>query len=38
MDTECRRYALRKNSELWSQKDIDEELVDIKKEIEKIAL
>jgi hypothetical protein len=38
MSTEGRRYAGRKNSELWSQEDIDEELVDIKREIEKLEL
>ena len=38
MAIEGRRYAGRKNSDLWSQEDIDEELVDIKKEIEKLAL
>jgi hypothetical protein len=38
MATKGRRYAGRKNSELWSQKDIYEELTDIKKEIEKLAL
>ena len=31
MVIEDHRYAGRKNSELWSQKDIDEELADIKK-------
>ena len=38
MATEGRRFVGRKNSELWSQKDIDEELADIKKEMEKLAL
>lgn len=38
MATEGRRYARRKNSELWSQKYIDEELTDIKREIENLAL
>jgi hypothetical protein len=38
MTTEGHRYAIRKNSELWSQEDMDEELTDIKKEIEKLAL
>jgi hypothetical protein len=38
MATEGRRYAGRKNSELWSQEDIDEELNDIKAEIENLAL
>jgi hypothetical protein len=38
MAIEGHRYAGRKNSDLWSQEDIDEELVDIKKEIEKLAL
>jgi hypothetical protein len=38
MATEGRKYAGRKNSNLWSQEDIDEELADIKKEIENLAL
>jgi hypothetical protein len=38
MATEGRRYARRKNSKLWSQEDMDEELVDIKREIENLAL
>jgi hypothetical protein len=38
MATEGRRYAGRKNSELWSQEDIDEELADIRAEMERIAL
>jgi hypothetical protein len=38
MATEGRKYAGRKNSELWSQEDIDEELADIRAEIERIAL
>ena len=38
MATEGRRYAGRKNSELWSQEDIDEELADIKKEMENLEL
>jgi hypothetical protein len=38
MATEGCKYARRKNSDLWSQEDIDEELADIKKEIENLAL
>jgi hypothetical protein len=36
--TEGRRFAGRKNSELWSQKDIDEELAEIKADIDKLEL
>jgi hypothetical protein len=38
MATEGRRHAGRKISDLWSQEDIDEELTDIRAEIEKLAL
>jgi hypothetical protein len=38
MATEGRRHAGRKSSEPWSQEDIDEELADIREEIENIAL
>jgi hypothetical protein len=38
MATEGRRFARRKNSELWSQKDIDEELAEIKADIDKLEL
>jgi hypothetical protein len=38
MATEGRRYAGRKNQELVSKEEIDEELADIRKEIEKLAL
>jgi hypothetical protein len=38
MTIESRRYVGRKNLDLWSQKYIDEELADIKKEIENLAL
>jgi hypothetical protein len=38
MATEGRRYAGRKNPELMSKEDIDEELADIREEIENLAL
>jgi Tfp pilus assembly protein PilO len=38
MATEGRNYARRKNQELVSKEEIDEELADIRKEIEKLAL
>jgi hypothetical protein len=38
MAIEGRRYAGRKNQELVSKEDIDEELADIRAEIEKLAL
>jgi hypothetical protein len=38
MDIEGRRYAGRKNRELMSKEDIDEELANIRVEIEKLAL
>ena len=38
MAIEGRRYVGRKNSSLWSQENIDEELTDIKKEIENLSL
>jgi hypothetical protein len=38
MVTEGHRYDGRKNSELWSQEDIDEELYELKADIEKLEL